>query len=83
MRLEEMKRLGLERLRAMGLSPYEAWKCVEHLECPRGVDYGELYEAFWMYVDAVEALERRSVIRELEHRYIEEVRGRRRVAIPA
>ena len=83
MRLEEMKRLGEEKLKAMGLSLYDAWKCVEHLECPQGVDYGELCEAFWMYVDSVEALERRSVIRELERRYVEEMKGRRKVAIPA
>jgi len=84
MKLEEMKRLGEKKLMEMGLSLYEAWRCVEHLECPPGVDYGELYEAFWMYVDAVEALERRSIIDELERRYMEETRAReRRVQVPA
>jgi len=82
MRLEEMKKQGEEKLRELGLSLYEAWKCVEHLECPPGVDYGELYEAFWMIVDAVEAMEGRSVIAELERRYMEEVREEK-VAAPA
>ena len=80
MRPEEMKKLGEEKLRKLGLTLYEAWKCVEHMECPPGIDYGELYEALWMYVDAVEALEKRSVIGELERRYMEE---KRRVAVPA
>ena len=83
MRLEEMKRQGEEKLRELGLSLYEAWKCVEHLECPGGVDYGELYEAFWMYVDAAEALEKRSIIAELERRYMEEMKERKKVAVPA
>jgi len=83
-RLEELRRLGEQRLRELGLSLYEAWRCVEHMECPGGVDYGELYEAFWMYVDAVEALEGRSIIAELERRYMEEARAReRRVPVPA
>jgi len=84
MRLEEMKRLGEKKLREMGLSLYEAWRCVEHLECPPGVDYGELYEAFWIYVDATEAIEGKSIIAELERRYTEEARAReRRVQVPA
>jgi len=83
MKLEEMKKQGEEKLRDMGLSLYEAWKCVEHMECPPGVDYGELYEAFWMYVDAVEVLEKRSIIGELERRYMEETRERKKVAVPA
>ena len=78
MRLEEMKKLGEQRLRELGLSLYDAWKCVEHIECPPGVDYGELYEAFWMYIDAVEALEKKSIIGELEQRYIEETRERKK-----
>ena len=80
MRLEEMKKLGEEKLRKLGVTLYDAWRCVEHMECPPGVDYGDLCEAFWMYVDAVEALERRSIIGELERRYMEE---KRRVAVPA
>ena len=72
MRLEDVKRLGEEKLRELGLTLYEAWKCIEHMECPQGVDYGEVYEAFWMYVDAVEALEGRSIIEELERRYMDE-----------
>ena len=84
MRLEEMKKLGEKRLRELGLSLYEAWRCVEHMECPEGVDYGELYEAFWMVVDAAEALEGRSIIDELERRYMEEARAReKKLPVPA
>ena len=80
MKLEEMKKLGEQKLRELGLSLYEAWRCVEHMECSEGVDYGELYEAFWMYVDAVEALEKRSIIGKLERRYMEEIKERKKVA---
>ena len=85
MRLEEMKKLGEQRLWELGLSLYEAWKCVEHSECPEGVDPVDVEEAFWMYVDAVEALEKKNVIEELEQRYTKELELRRkqRLTVPA
>ena len=80
MKLEELKRQGEKRLRELGLTPYEAWRCVEHGECPRGVDPVDVEEAFWMIVDAAEALEGRSIIAELERHYMK-VRRRREVNV--
>ena len=83
-RLEEMKRQGEKRLRELGLTLYEAWRCVEHGMCPENVDPIDVEEAFWMYVDAVEALEKRSIIAELERRYMEETRAReKKIPVPA
>jgi len=86
MRLEEMKMQGEKRLRELGLTLYDAWKCVEHGECPEGLDPLEVEEAFWMIVDAVEALEKRNIIAELERRYMEELEAekkRQRLPVPA
>ncbi len=83
MRLEEMKRLGEKRLRELGLTLYDAWRCVEHGECPEGVDPVDVEEAFWMIVDAVEVLEGRSIIGELERRYMEEGRRKEKLPVPA
>jgi len=84
MRLEEMKKQGEKRLRELGLTLYDAWKCVEHGECPETIDPVDVEEAFWMIVDAVEALEGRSIIGELEQRYAEETKTReKRVPVPA
>ena len=82
MRLEEMKRQGEKRLRELGLTLYEAWRCVEHGMCPEGVDPVDVEEAFWMIVDAVEALEKRSIIAELEHRYMEELEAEKKQRLP-
>ncbi len=68
--------------RALGLTLYEAWKCVEHGECPEGVDPVDV-EAFWMYVDAVEALEKKNVTEELEQRYTKELGKKQRLTVPA
>ena len=83
MKLGEAKRLGEKRLRELGLTLHDAWRCVEHGECPEGVDPVDVEESFWAYVDAVEALERRSIIGELEHRYMEELEaGKKRQKLP-
>ena len=83
MRLEEMKRQGEQRLRELGLSLYEAWKCVEHGECPEGVDPVDVEEAFWMVVDALEALEKKNLVKELEQRYTKELGKKQRLTVPA
>ena len=83
MSLEEMKMQGEKRLRELGLTLYDAWRCVEHGICPEDVDPVDVEEAFWMYVDAVEALEKRSIIGELERRYMEEKRESRKLPVPA
>lgn len=73
----------LEKLRGMGFaSPYEAWKCVEHFECPPGVDYGE---AFNTLMDYIEELTEQGLTpeEEWEQRYIEELEaGKKRQKLP-
>ena len=83
MGLEEERRKGEEKLRELGLSLYKAWKCIEHGECPEEVDPVEVEEAFWAVVDAVEALEGKNIIGELERRYLEERAGERKLPVPA
>jgi len=75
-------RKSLEKLRSLGLEPYEAWLCVEHFECPEGVDYGEVFDAL---MDYLEALSERgeSPEEEWERRYMEERGEGRKVAVPA
>ncbi len=76
---------ALGRLRELGLTPYEAWRCVEHGECPKGVDYGEVFDALADYLEAVAEQGLPDPEEEWEKRYMEEVEAEeeRRVAVPA
>ena len=82
MELEELKGVREVRLPGLGLTLYEAWKCVEHGECPEGVDPVDVEEEFWAVVDSLEAAGKRDVVGELERRYAEELR-RRKVPVTA
>jgi hypothetical protein len=76
-------RESMERLQRLGFNtPYEAWLCVEHGECPEGVDYGEVFNAL---MDYLEALSERgeSPGEEWERRYMEERREKRKAVVPA
>ena len=76
----------LEKLRRLGFaSPYEAWKCVEHFECPPGIDYGEVFDTL---MDYIELLTEQGLTpeEEWEQRYMDEVeaeRERRKLPIHA
>lgn len=77
---------ALDRLRGLGLTPYEAWLCVEHFECPEGVDYGEVFDALAGYLEAVAEQGLPDPEEEWERRYMEEVgaeRERRKLAVHA
>ena len=64
---------ALERLRGLGLeSPYEAWRCVEHGECPEEVDYMEAFNSLMDYLELV-AEKGGSPVGEWEKRYMEEL----------
>ena len=71
---------SLERLRSLGLEPYEAWLCVEHGDCPDGVDYGEVFNALMDYLEALSE-QGESPEEEWEQRYMRE-RGKK-VLVPA
>ncbi len=85
---EEMSRAQrlLDRLRSMGFaSPYEAWLCVEHFECPEGVDYGEAFNTLMDYLELL-AEQGLDPEEEWEKRYMEELEAekkRQRLPIPA
>jgi len=73
----------VDRLRELGFdTPYEAWLCVEHGDCPDEVDYGEAFNAL---MDYLEALSERgeSPEEEWEQRYMEGREVRRKVAVSA
>lgn len=76
---------ALERLRELGLTPYEAWKCVEHFQCPEGVDYGDVFSALADYLEAVAGQGLPDPEEEWEKRYMEELGAgeEKRVAVPA
>jgi len=74
---------ALEELRRLGLTPYKAWLCVEHFQCPENVDPLEVFKAL---EDYLKALAEQGVDPEEEwwHRYLEETRAReKRVPVPA
>jgi len=77
--------LALKKLRVLGLTPYEAWKCVEHFRCPRGVDYVEVFEALADYLEAIAEQGLPDPEEEWERRYMEEVRAeeKRKVVVSA
>ena len=73
----------LDRLRGLGFkSPYEAWLCVEHGECPEEVDYMEAFNTLMDYLELVAEREG-SPVGEWEKRYMEEVgAGKRGQKLP-
>jgi len=87
-RREEMSRAQrlLDRLHRMGFaSPYEAWLCVEHFECPEGVDYGEAFNTLMDYLELL-AEQGLNPEEEWERRYMEELEAekkRQRLPVPA
>ena len=72
----------LEKIRSLGFaSPYEAWKCVEHFECPEDVDYGEAFDAL---MDYIEVLTEQGLTpeEEWERRYMEELEAEKKQRPP-
>ena len=71
----DKEKVALSRLRRLGFpGPYEAWLCVEHGQCPRGVDYVEAFDALMDYLEAL-AEKGESPVGEWEKRYAEQRRA--------